>query len=226
MSASAIKIILKYMDKSKFIDFLINSGALKVGNFITKSGRRSPYFINIGAIDDGRKLHTLGEFYAEVVYHNFPNTTLLFGPAYKGISLSVTTALKLYELYKLNVKVSFNRKEEKDHGEGGVIIGSQITSSDNVVIVEDVITSGMSIRESLEILKNNGNPRVLGVVVSVDRMERGEGDNLASEEIREKFGIKVISIINAYDILNYIKTNKLVEDEFITAIERYLESVK
>ncbi|MCS7299804.1 MAG: orotate phosphoribosyltransferase [Spirochaetia bacterium] len=213
------------MDKSRFINFLTNSNALKVGEFITKSGRRTPYFINTGSIDDGIKLRTLGEFYAEVVYHNFPSVTLLFGPAYKGISLSVITALKLYELYGLNVKVSFNRKEVKDHGEGGVIIGSQITSGDNVVIVEDVITSGISIRESINILRSNGNPKILGVVVSVDRMEKGEGEMLASEEIRKNFGIEVISIVNAYDILNYIKTNKLVEDEVINEIERYLKSV-
>lgn len=209
------------MDKKEFVKFLIESDVLRFGEFITKSGRKTPYFINTGKYDDGRKLSKLGEFYADVVNQNFPNATLIFGPAYKGISLSVITSIKLYEKYGKVVKVAYNRKEIKDHGEGGIIIG-EVSSDDRVVIVEDVITSGLSIRESLEILKNIGNPKVLGVVVSVDRMEKGQTDKLATKEIEEEFGIQVVSIVNVIDIIEYLK-DKDINSELVSKMEEYLK---
>lgn len=209
------------MDKKEFVRFLIESGVLKFGDFTTKSGRKTPYFINTGNYDDGKKLSKLGEFYAELVNENFPSATLVFGPAYKGISLSVITAIKLYEKYGKVVNVAYNRKENKDHGEGGIIIG-KVSKDDKVVIVEDVITSGLSIRESLEILRSVGNPKVLGVVVSVDRMEKGQTTKLASREIEEEFGIKVISIINVIEIIEYLRS-KNENLELVKRMEDYLK---
>lgn len=209
------------MDKKEFVRFLIESGVLKFGDFTTKSGRKTPYFINTGNYDDGKKLSKLGEFYAELVNENFPSATLVFGPAYKGISLSVITAIKLYEKYGKVVNVAYNRKENKDHGEGGIIIG-KVSKDDKVVIVEDVITSGLSIRESLEILRDVGNPKVLGVVVSVDRMEKGQTTKLASREIEEEFGIKVISIINVIEIIEYLRS-KNENLELVKRMEDYLK---
>ncbi|MGC8964451.1 MAG: orotate phosphoribosyltransferase [Brevinematia bacterium] len=208
------------MNKEEFIKFLIESDVLKFGEFTTKSGRKTPYFINTGNYDDGRKLSILGEFYAEVVYRNFEGLTSIFGPAYKGISLAVVTSIKIYDKYGISVKCSFNRKELKDHGEGGIIVGHKFSEDDKVVIVEDVITSGISIRESMEILKSNGNPKVLGVVVSVDRMERGK-EKLATEEIKEEFGINVISIVKVVDIIEFLKKNNY-DINFVKKMEEYL----
>lgn len=210
------------MDKEGFIKFLLESDVLKFGEFITKSGRKTPYFVNTGNYDDGKKLSILGEFYADAVYGNFKGLNCVFGPAYKGIPLSVVTSLKLYERYGFNVKCSFNRKEVKDHGEGGIIIGHEFSEEDKVVIVEDVITSGISIRESVEILKNSGNPRILGVVVSVDRMEKGR-EKLATEEIKEEFGIEVISIVKITDIIDFLRNNNF-EKELVIKMEEYLTS--
>lgn len=208
------------MDKDEFVRFLVESDVLRFGEFITKSGRKTPYFINTGKYDDGRKLSKLGEFYAKVVNENFPEATLIFGPAYKGISLSVITSIKLYEKYNKIVKVAYNRKEIKNHGEGGIMIG-EVSGDDRVVIVEDVITSGLSIRESLEILRREGNPKVLGVVVSVDRMEKGQTGKLAAKEIEENFGIKVVSIVNIVDIIEYLRKEG-VNLELVNKIEEYL----
>lgn len=212
------------MDKEEFVNFLIESNVLRFGEFITKSGRKSPYFINTGLYDDGKKLSILGKFYAEVVNRDFPDVTLLFGPAYKGIPLSVITSIKLYEEYGKVVKVSYNRKESKDHGEGGTIIGSHVSKDDKVVIIEDVITSGLSIRESMEILKKNGNPKVVGVVVSVDRLEKGNFD-IASKEIEDEFKVKVCPIITIADILDYLKKSNSIDSDVIKSIEEYLSSV-
>ncbi|MCX8029480.1 MAG: orotate phosphoribosyltransferase [Brevinematales bacterium] len=211
------------MDKEKFIDFLIDSRVLLFGDFTTKSGRKTPYFINTGIFDDGRKLSILADYYADIVHEKFPGATLLFGPAYKGIPLSIITSVKLYEKYRKVIGVSYNRKEVKDHGEGGMIIGRKPTPDDKVVIIEDVITSGISIRESIDILKTNGNPIIIGAVVSVDRMEKGK-TKLATQEIKDEFGIDIIPIVNIIDILDYLKSKKgnNIPGEIVKAIETYL----
>lgn len=210
------------MSKEEFIEFLLGSGVLWFGEVVTKSGRRTPYFINLAKCDDGMKLSALGKFYARSVNENFPDVTLLFGPAYKGISLAVVTATMLYEVYGRTVRVAYNRKEVKDHGEGGVIVGASISQEDKVVIVEDVITSGSSIRESIKFLEENGNPKVLGVVVSVDRMERGLSDKRAKEEIEEEFGIKVVSMVSILDVIEYVKSYKKLDCKTIDLVEKYL----
>ncbi|MFN4246024.1 MAG: orotate phosphoribosyltransferase [Brevinematia bacterium] len=213
------------MDKGKFISFLLEFGVVQFGEFLTKSGRVTPYFINTGKFDDSRKLSTVGEFYAKVINDNFGDATLIFGPAYKGIPLSVVTAMKLYEIYGKNVKVAFNRKEAKDHGEGGSIVG-EISENDRIVIVEDVITSGLSIRESINIIRSVGNSRVLGVVVSVDRMELGNRGKLAKVEIEEDFDIRVFSVVTILDILNFIKSGGFVSLDVVKKIEDYISTYK
>jgi orotate phosphoribosyltransferase len=195
--------------KEDFITFLIEHDILTFGEFITKSGRKTPYFINTGNYNNGQRLSAISEFYAEAIHENFKNATMLFGPAYKGIPLVSVISLKLFEKYKVNLSIAFNRKEAKDHGEGGIIVGHKPSERDKVVIVEDVVTSGISISESIEILKSNGNPQILGAVISVDRMERGKGKKTAIQELQEEFGIKIIPIITIKDILDFLSSREI-----------------
>jgi len=195
--------------KEDFITFLIEHDILTFGEFITKSGRKTPYFINTGNYNNGQRLSAISEFYAEAIHENFKNATMLFGPAYKGIPLVSVVSLKLFEKYKVNLSIAFNRKEAKDHGEGGIIVGHKPSERDKVVIVEDVVTSGISISESIEILKSNGNPQILGAVISVDRMERGKGKKTAIQELQEEFGIKIIPIITIKDILDFLSSREI-----------------
>ena len=195
--------------KDDFITFLIEHDILTFGEFITKSGRKTPYFINTGNYNNGQSLSAISEFYAEAIHENFKNATMLFGPAYKGIPLVSVVSLKLFEKYKVNLSIAFNRKEAKDHGEGGIIVGHKPSERDKVVIVEDVVTSGISISESIEILKSNGNPQILGAVISVDRMERGKGKKTAIQELQEEFGIKIIPIITIKDILDFLSSREI-----------------
>jgi orotate phosphoribosyltransferase len=195
--------------KEDFITFLIEHDILTFGEFIAKSGRKTPYFINTGNYNNGQRLSAISEFYAEAIHENFKNATMLFGPAYKGIPLVSVVSLKLFEKYKVNLSIAFNRKEAKDHGEGGIIVGHKPSERDKVVIVEDVVTSGISISESIEILKSNGNPQILGAVISVDRMERGKGKKTAIQELQEEFGIKIIPIITIKDILDFLSSREI-----------------
>jgi orotate phosphoribosyltransferase len=195
--------------KEDFITFLIEHDILTFGEFITKSGRKTPYFINTGNYNNGQRLSAISEFYAEAIHENFKNATMLFGPAYKGIPLVSVVSLKLFEKYKVNLSIAFNRKEAKDHGEGGIIVGHKPSERDKVVIVEDVVTSGISISESIEILKSNGNPQILGAVISVDRMERGKGKKTAIQELQEEFGIKIIPIVTIKDILDFLSSREI-----------------
>jgi orotate phosphoribosyltransferase len=197
------------LTKEDFITFLIEHDILTFGEFITKSGRKTPYFINTGNYNNGQRLSAISEFYAEAIHENFKNATMLFGPAYKGIPLVSVVSLKLFEKYKVNLSIAFNRKEAKDHGEGGIIVGHKPSEIDKVVIVEDVVTSGISISESIEILKSNGNPQILGAVISVDRMERGKGKKTAIQELQEEFGIKIIPIITIKDILDFLSSREI-----------------
>jgi len=159
--------------QAEFIEFLVRCGVLTFGDFVTKSGRQTPYFINTGNYHTGSQLNQLGHFYGQALLNNLgPEFDNLYGPAYKGIPLAVTTAIALQNQYNHDVSVTYNRKEAKDHGEGGSLIGHKYNGSEKVAIVEDVITAGTSVRESMEILAANNNPQVAGVIVSVDRMER------------------------------------------------------
>lgn len=187
--------------KMKFIEFLVRAGVLTFGDFTTKSGRKTPYFVNTGNYRLGSQLGQLGQFYAqalgEALGAGFDN---LYGPAYKGIPLAVAASIALHS-HGHDVSITYNRKEAKDHGEKGILIGHQYTGAERVVIIEDVITAGTSIRESMSILAANKAPQVVGIIVSVDRMERGQGELSAVQEVRRDFGIPVFAIVTVRDII-------------------------
>jgi orotate phosphoribosyltransferase len=195
--------------KSNFIEFMIRSGVLTFGDFTTKSGRQSPYFINTGNYRTGSQLARLGEFYADCIMENMKQGFLkkdidaLFGPAYKGIPISVTTAIALAEKHGMDMNYCSNRKEEKDHGEGGSLIGYQLSPGDSVLIVEDVITAGTAMRECVPMLKTLG-VSVEGLIISVDRMERGAGSKTAIQELKEDYDIETYPIITINDILDWL----------------------
>ncbi|MCK5272502.1 MAG: orotate phosphoribosyltransferase [Sedimentisphaerales bacterium] len=211
-----------------FIEFLVRSEVLTFGDFVTKSGRETPYFINTGRYRMGNQLAQLGRFYAEAILRCFgPDVDNLYGPAYKGIPLAVTTAIAMGSEHKLDVSVTYNRKEIKDHGEKGVLIGHQYNGSEQVIIIEDVITAGTSVRETLELLKKQGNPQVKGVIVSVDRMERGQGKLSAIQEMKEQFSLPVYSIVTVRDIIAHLYNHPLdgqtyINDDMKARIEGYL----
>jgi orotate phosphoribosyltransferase len=193
---------VKVDGKGAFIDFMIGSGVLTFGDFTTKSGRRTPYFINTGNYQTGAQIAALGDWYADTIVHSGERFDALFGPAYKGIPLCVAAASSLYRSYGIDVPYCFNRKEAKDHGEGGGIVGYQPKSGDRLVIIEDVVTAGTAVRESLAVLSQLGDIRVGALFVSVDRMERGTGSLSALDELRETLGIRVYPIVTVRDIID------------------------
>ncbi len=200
--------------KAAFIRFMLSAGALRFGDFTTKSGRKTPYFINTGAYRTGGHLGRLGEFYADAIREahgtEFDN---LFGPAYKGIPLAVAASMALQRKHGHDVTVTFNRKEAKDHGEGGALVGFDYAgweggSPCRVVLVEDVTTAGTSVRESLPLIEAGGKAKAVGLVVSVDRMEKGAGDRPALREIREDFGLKTTAIVSVLDLIAFLGTDE------------------
>ena len=188
--------------KSDFIDFMCCAGVLTFGDFTTKSGRKTPYFVNTGNYKTGQHIAVLGDHYADCVAGSGEKFDALYGPAYKGITLAAVTAASLYRNHDINVPFFFNRKEVKSHGEGGQFIGYAPKDGDRIVIIEDVVTAGTAVRESLELLKSVADVRVTALFVSVDRMERGKGPLSTLRELNEEFGINVYSIISALDIIN------------------------
>ncbi len=207
--------------KREFIKFLEGAGVLKFGDFIAKSGRRIPYFINAGEIKTGEQISKLGEFYARAYIEKLGNKkAALFGPAYKGISIAVSVACAL-NAKGLDLPFFFNRKEEKDHGEGGVFVGYKPVKGDEVVIVEDVITAGTAIRESMEILSKIDGVKVAATFVMVDRKEKGTTEKSAMAEISEKFGFPVYSVVDVYDIIEYLEED-VKNAENVQRIKAYL----
>ncbi len=214
--------------KSDFIEFLVRSGVLTFGEFVTKSGRKTPYFINTGNYRTGAQLGKLGGFYAQALLEHFgTDFQNLYGPAYKGIPLAVTTSIALYAEHDLDASVTYNRKESKDHGERGSLIGHTYNGTERAVIIEDVITAGTSVRESLEILAANGNPEVIGALVSVDRRERGKGELSAIQEIKEEFALPVFAIVDVKEIIQHLHQREIdgkvyIDDAMKTRMEEYL----
>lgn len=207
--------------KREFIQFLQSAGVLKFGDFTAKSGRKIPYFINAGMIKTGEEIAKLGEFYAKAYFEKVGNKkTVLYGPAYKGISIAVSAAVALSK-NGLDVPFFFNRKEAKDHGEGGVFVGYVPTVGEEVVIVEDVITAGTAIRESMAILSSLEGVKVAATFVMVDRKEKGKGDKGAMQEIEEEFGFPVYSVVDVYDIIEYLEEDA-ANEENVTRIKNYL----
>ncbi len=215
--------------KKDFINFLLENGALKFGEFTLKSGRKSPYFLNTGMLYSGSAISKLGEFYAETIKDNAEGTfDVVFGPAYKGIPLAVTTVNALYTKFKIDTDYSFNRKEAKDHGDKGLLVGRKLEGDERILLVDDVITAGTAIREVLELLKELGNPEVAGVVVSVDRKEKGTGEESAIQELNRTTGINFYPVVTIDDIIEYLRVNPLDGDVEKTAgylklMEKYRE---
>ncbi|MBQ1183694.1 MAG: orotate phosphoribosyltransferase [Clostridia bacterium] len=207
--------------KVEFIKFLEDAGVLKFGDFTAKSGRKIPYFINAGDIKTGEQIARLGEFYAKAYLEKVGNKrTVLYGPAYKGISIAVSSSIALSK-QGLDVPFFFNRKEVKDHGEGGVFVGYVPKAGEEVVIVEDVITAGTAIRESMAILGGLEDVKVAATFVMVDRKEKGKGEKGAMQEVEEEFGFPVYSVVDVYDIIEYLEADPKNEEN-VTRIKNYL----
>lgn len=197
-------------DKKRFIELLAESGAVQFGDFTAKSGRKTPYFINTGKLTYGDQLDLVGKMYAQTYVENIGREScLLFGPAYKGITLVAVTAAALYSRYGVRVPVCFNRKEKKDHGEGGAIVGKIPGKDDRIVIVEDVITAGTAIRESMELLKILDLGRVESIIIAVDRMEKGRGEQSALAELEQEFGVKVYPIVTIREVVSYLHNREI-----------------
>ena len=207
--------------KREFIQFLESAGVLKFGDFTAKSGRKIPYFINAGMIKTGDQISKMGEFYAKAYFDRLgKKPTVLYGPAYKGIPLSISAAVALSK-NGLDVPFFFNRKEVKDHGEGGTFVGYVPTEGEEIVIIEDVITAGTAIRESMEILSHLENTKVVATFIMVDRKEKGQTEKGAMQEIEEQFGFPVYSVIDVYDIIEYLEEDP-ANEENVTRIKNYL----
>ena len=217
--------------KQEFIEFMVESDVLKFGEFTLKSGRKSPFFMNAGAYVTGSQLKRLGEYYARAIHDNFGlDFDVVFGPAYKGIPLSVVTAIALSELYGKEVRYCSNRKEVKDHGaDAGNLLGSDLRDGDRVVMVEDVTTSGKSIDETYPIVTGAANVQVVGLIVSLNRMEVGKGgEKTAQAEIQEKYGFPVASIVSMAEVTEHLYGREVagrvvIDDALKAAIDAYYE---
>lgn len=208
--------------KQQFIKFMVENGVLRFGEFTLKSGRKAPYFINTGNYKSGAQLSKLGEYYAQCIADNKIEAETLVGPAYKGIPLAVTTAVSLYTKHGMDLDYCFDRKEVKDHGEGGLFVGKQLSDGERVIIIEDVMTSGKALRELLPKLKASANVKIAGMVISVDRMERGLESNLSAvQEVYKEFGVKVYSIVTMADIIDAIEQGIIEGKEYLEKMKEY-----
>ena len=216
--------------KKEFIDFMVESKVLKFGDFTLKSGRKSPFFMNAGAYVTGYQLKKLGEYYAKAIHDVYGDDfDVLFGPAYKGIPLSVTTAIAYSELYGKEVRYCSNRKEIKDHGDTGILLGSKLKDGDRVVIIEDVTTSGKSIEETFPIIRAQADVTIVGLIVSLNRMERGlNTEKCALDEIKETYGINTAAIVSMADVTEALYNKEIngeviIDDTIKEAIDKYYE---
>ena len=202
---------------------MIESNVLKFGDFTLKSGRKSPFFMNAGAYVTGSQLKKLGEYYAKAIHEHYGDDfDVLFGPAYKGIPLGVATVIAFSNLYGKEIRYCSNRKEEKDHGDAGILLGSKIKDGDKVVIIEDVTTSGKSIEETFPIIEAQGNVEILGLMVSLNRMEKGlTSDKTAIDEIKEKYGFDANAIVSMYEVVEYLTAEGKLDDELKGRIDEY-----
>ena len=216
--------------KQEFIEFMVESDVLRFGDFTLKSGRKSPFFMNAGLYITGTQLKKLGEYYAKAIHDNYGDDfDILFGPAYKGIPLGVATAIAYSNLYGKDVKYCSNRKEVKDHGDVGILLGSPIKDGDKIVIIEDVTTSGKSIEETFPILKEQGNVEVVGLMVSLNRMEKGKDTDMSAlSQIESLYGIKTGAIVNMEEVIEHLYNKEIngrvvIDDELKERIDSYFE---
>ena len=213
--------------KQEFIEFMVESQVLKFGDFTLKSGRKSPFFMNAGAYVTGTQLRRLGEYYAKAIHDNFGlDFDVLFGPAYKGIPLSVATSMAISELYGKDVRYCSNRKEVKDHGDTGILLGSKLKDGDRVVMIEDVTTSGKSIEETFPILKSQADVEIKGLIVSLNRMERGKSEKSALEEVKDLYGFPTAAIVNMAEVTEYLYNREcqgqvIINDDIKAGIDAY-----
>ncbi len=216
--------------KQEFIQFMVESDVLKFGDFTLKSGRKSPFFMNAGAYVTGTQLRKLGEYYAKAIHDTYGlDFDVLFGPAYKGIPLSVATSIAISELYGKDVRYCSNRKEVKDHGDTGILLGSRLMDGDRVVIIEDVTTSGKSIEETFPVLKAQADVEVKGLMVSLNRMEVGKGGKKSAlDEIKELYGIPASAIVTMEEVVEHLYNREcqekvVIDDTLKAAIDAYYE---
>lgn len=214
--------------KQEFIEFMVESNVLKFGEFTLKSGRKSPFFMNAGAYVTGAQLRRLGEYYARAIHDTYGlDFDVLFGPAYKGIPLAVAATMAISELYGKEIRYCSNRKEAKDHGDAGILLGSSLKDGDRVVIIEDVTTSGKSIEETFPIIKAQADVKIKGLMVSLNRMEVGKGGKLgALEEIKELYGFETSAIVTMEEVVEYLYNREcqgkiVIDDTLKTAIDTY-----
>lgn len=210
--------------KESFIKFMVDSGVLTFGEFTLKSGRKAPYFINAGNYKTGAQLAKLGEYYAECIKDNNIDVETLFGPAYKGIPLAVSATVALFNKFGTSVNYCFDRKEVKDHGEGGTFVGRALADGEKVVVIDDVMTSGKALREVLPKLKSAADVNVTGMVITVDRMEKAlDSDKSAVQSAYDEFGVRVYSIVTIKDIIGAIESGVIEGKEYLDSMKSYLE---
>jgi len=213
--------------KQEFIEFMVRSGVITFGDFTTKSGRKTPYFINTGNYKTGSQISKLGDYYAERIRESGEAYDALFGPAYKGIPLCIAAASSLFRNFNIETPYCFNRKEAKDHGEGGGIVGYRPKDGDRIAIVEDVVTAGTAVRESIEFFKTVANVKITALFVSVDRMEKGAVEKSALRELRDTFGINVYPIVTVRDVIAHLSGNEIdgkifIDSDMKAKMEEYL----
>lgn len=215
--------------KQEFIEFMVDSKVLKFGDFTLKSGRKSPFFMNAGAYVTGSQLRKLGEYYAKAIHDTYGDDfDVLFGPAYKGIPLAVATAMAYSELYGKDVKYCCNRKEVKDHGDVGILLGYKLQDGDRVIMIEDVTTSGKSMEETVPIVRAQANVEIKGLIVSLNRMERGQGEKCALDEVAELYGFPTAAIVNMAEVTEHLynrpyKGEVIIDDTLKASIDAYYE---
>ncbi|MBR3365202.1 MAG: orotate phosphoribosyltransferase [Solobacterium sp.] len=210
--------------KKEFTHFMLACNALKFGDFTLKSGRKSPFFMNAGAYVTGGQLHDLACYYAKAIHDNFGlDFDVLFGPAYKGIPLAVATAMAIHELYGKEVRYCCNRKEVKDHGDTGILLGSKLQDGDKVIMIEDVTTSGKSMEETVPIVRAQANVEIKGLIVSLNRNEKGKGDITALQEVSELYGFPTAAIVSMPEVVEILKEENRLDEELLGRIAAYYE---
>ena len=215
--------------KQEFIEFMVDSKVLKFGDFTLKSGRKSPFFMNAGSYVTGTQLMKLGEYYAKAIHDRYGDDfDVLFGPAYKGIPLSVATTIAYSKLYGKEIRYCSNRKEVKDHGDTGILLGSNLKDGDRVVVIEDVTTSGKSMEETIPIVRAQADVTIVGLMVSLNRQEKGKGDKGALDEIKELYGFETEAIVSMDEVVEYLYNREidgtvLIDDEMKAKIDAYYE---
>jgi len=210
--------------KRELSEFLIRSGAVKFGSFKLKSGRVSPYFVNLGAIGDGARMSELGAFYARAIVDAglAGRTDMLFGPSYKGVPIAVSTSVALHRDHGISMRFSFNRKEAKDHGEGGMIVGSALRDGDRVGILDDVMTTGKTKEEVLNVIRSAAKVEISYIMIAVDRLERGETEMTATREFEQRYGIRVLAIVDINDVLSTALSLGLASEGDASSVRAYL----